>query len=284
MACGIFNPYDIESVLKSILESLDFDLQINCMIFTDLCQLVLIHKFFGLINFLENMKKTFTSKKGVYYSIIDTELSTLIMALKSLNEAYKRTMKTINTVPIKASSQANRRKNSNKKIIPKINIGPMNKFIKNDINDNSREENADAMNKISKKNNNLIPKLKAANRYYENSQEERSRFDEYHSDDMNEISKSFIDLNYYNNQIPLRCSRNLNNNMKQQQANNNESLFGESCNVVDSSYSMIKHEDYNRQYSMYDKSKNESRVYDKDGHYVIINPKNIETSFIEFEN
>jgi hypothetical protein len=277
MASSLFNTAEIENVIRSIIECLDLDIQVNCVIFLDLCNLILVNQYCNLIPFLENIRKGLSERKGNFYPIIEAELYTLIVTLKSIQDNLKRqgSYAKTNTLPAKSNPQIKKKQN------PKnIGIGgPMNKFIKNDGVDNSREEGV-GNNKKAKKNNNLIPKLKSSSRFYDDKKDEKSQIDGFHSDDMNEISQSYIDLKYYNKQIPKRCSRNAQENQ--------DSVLGESCNVVDSSYSILKHDDYYRQQSTYTaRSKNDSsKMVDKqeNDHYAIINPKNLETSYLDFEN
>jgi hypothetical protein len=268
MACGVFSPSDIETVVKSIIESLDFDLQVNCIIFVDLCNITIVNKFFNIIPILENIKRSMSTRKGIFYSIIENEINSSIFSLKALQEHHKLTnLHRINTVPARPKKSHSQKKVSSKKVIP--NINPINRFIKNDNVDNSREEFVD---KVPTNRKSLIPKLKSSSRYYDKSNDEKSQ-DDFQSDDMNEISQSYIDLKYYNKQIPKRCSRN----------EKDESFFGESCNVVDSSYSMIKQDDNKMAYDVI--SRNESKFLEKQNeHYAIINPKHIDTSYIDFEN
>ena len=81
---------ELETVIKSIIEGLDLETEINMVFFSDLCSLIIANHYFSLISFLEVIKYSITTK--FFHIVLDQDLTTTITILKAVQEFFKKTV------------------------------------------------------------------------------------------------------------------------------------------------------------------------------------------------
>jgi hypothetical protein len=249
------NSTELELVLKSILESLDIEFQPNSIIFLDLCDIILMNQYFSLLPYLEEFRERLILRKGKFYSLMEEEIANTIQILKSIHESFKKTVILSNKPQVIPPKKPKKGKNYKKKITPDHSIFNKRLYSKESLSDKKSIKN--------------LPKMKIINKYFE--KEKSRQLDDFHSEDMNEKSQSNIDMRNFNQ-------------ISKSGFNRDEDSFSyvlESCNVLDSSYSVIKQDDQ-KYFSNTLRSKIDVDRPQID--YTIIPPKKLESSYLEFEN
>ncbi len=209
-----------------------------------------MNQYFSLLVYLENMKNKISIKRGKFYNLMDFEITNTIQILKSIQDTLKKpsilTNKPQTVIPKKPKkSKKGKKKNSIE--------------IKRNVTKDSLNEN---------KAINTLPKMKIINKYFE--KEKNKQIDDFQSEDMNERTHSNIDLRHYQNQIPKSgFNRNEDDSISQ---------ILESCNVLDSSYSLLKYDGSGL--TLRSKNENVGQI-----DYTVIPPKRLESSsYLDFDN
>jgi hypothetical protein len=226
---------EVEHVIKSILELIDLENDFNKIIFSDICDLLIVNQYFNLISFLEMIQKNLEKNKKLNF-IIERELINTISVLKAIQTNG------IKNICFKQDSQFSSI-NSNSPNLKRVERRQSATKV-GSVDGNPKFRDIKSSKKDAIKINS-IPKIKNITKYINSESKNSDNFiiekqDEYDHKEMNEISQSIIDLNSYNKQIPRKLK-----DVSDRFTGNTSNYNDESCNVIDSSWSMVKYENEN---------------------------------------
>lgn len=90
---GINKTMEVQNIIKTIIEGLSLDNEVNLIIFSDICNLILVNQYFELVPYLEMTLKILNeNKKGKFCSVVEKEIRNTIQILKAIHDTFKRTI------------------------------------------------------------------------------------------------------------------------------------------------------------------------------------------------
>jgi hypothetical protein len=302
IAAKYYPAYDIENIIKAVLEGINIEFSNNVIIFCDFLSLIVANQYYDMIPFLELLQKSIKKKNMKF--VIEKELICTISILKQTQESFKKTTVINNFTTTNVSKNSSIKNSMEKRKENKQKPKDRNTIAASSKDILKKEKYKTETTFLSQfKNLDYSPVKKKLDKKIDN--------DSYNNEEiLNNISKpklpntksednSCINLNLNYNEIltpnELESQNTININTSSLY-NLKPNQVDESCNVADSSWSMAKGEEtINDLYTNRNVFSNNSDFNTKtedvkcdtmkpdDESFNLTPPKKIESSFIPKE-